>query len=215
VHLSPEAERYRTLLVEAGLDPLTPALRRAIVTAFVEEVAERTSANKRVNLQGASSAVARRVRPKASAKMVGAVLDGLFKAGELIHADGNPVRSPTASFVVPKNADALLLSLQSHYLKTILEEEHGQPDSRALAELLLGDAADAQDIEALMAWLVYETDQRATAEASQSEPAAVEPEVEALPPEPDEEPAPAPKKKRAPARKPRRKIAGRDADTSS
>jgi hypothetical protein len=115
---------------------------------------------------------------------------------------------------VPKNADALLLSLQSHYLKTILHEENGQPDSRALAELLLGDAADAQDIEALMAWLVYETDQRATAEASQSESPAVEPEAEALPPEPEED-APAPKKKRAPARKPRRKIAGRDAETGS
>jgi len=213
-HLSPEAERYRAVLVEAGLDPLTPALRRAIATAFVEEVAERTSANKRVNLQGATSAVARRVRPKVSTKAVAAVLDALFKAGELIHADGNPVRSPSASFVVPKNADALLLSLQSHYLKTILHEENGQPDSRALAELLLGDAADAQDIEALMAWLVYETDQRATAEASQSESPAVEPEAEALPPEPEED-APAPKKKRAPARKPRRKIAGRDAETGS
>jgi uncharacterized protein (TIGR00288 family) len=214
-HLSPEAERYRAVLVEAGLDPLTPALRRAIATAFVEEVAERTSANKRVNLQGATSAVARRVRPKVSTKAVAAVLDALFKAGELIHADGNPVRSPSASFVVPKNADALLLSLQSHYLKTILHEENGQPDSRALAELLLGDAADAQDIEALMAWLVYETDQRATAEASQSEPPAIEAEAEALPPEPEEEEAPAPKKKKAPTRKPRRKIAGRDAETGS
>src|SRR6185436_16664174 len=116
-HLSPEAERYRTLLVEAGLDPLTPALRRAVVTAFVDDVAERTAANKRVNLQGATSAVARRVRPKVSTKAAASVLDALFKAGELIHADGNPVRSPSASFVVPKNADALLLSLQSHYLK--------------------------------------------------------------------------------------------------
>jgi uncharacterized protein (TIGR00288 family) len=215
-HLSPEAERYRSLLVEAGLDPLTPEMRRAIVSTFVDEVAERTSANKRVNLAGATSAVARRVRPKVSAKMVGAVLDGLFKAGELIHADGNPVRSPTASFVVPKNTDALLLSLQSHYLKTILHEENGPPDSRALAELLLGDAADAQDIEALMAWLVYETDQRATAEASQSEaPPVIDVEAEALPPEPEEEEAPAPKKKRAPTRKPRRKIAGRDAETGN
>jgi uncharacterized protein (TIGR00288 family) len=219
-HLSPEAERYRGLLIEAGLDPLTPELRRSVVTAFVDEVAERTSANKRVNLQGATSAVARRARPKVGTKAVGAVLDALFKAGELIHADGNPVRSPSASFVVPKNADALLLSLQSHYLKTILEEENGPPDSRALAELLLGDAADAQDIEALMAWLVYETDQRATAEASQSEPPAMEAEaeaaadVEALPPEPEEE-EPTPKKKKAPTRKPRRKIAGRDAETGS
>jgi hypothetical protein len=213
-HLSPEAERYRALLVEAGLDPLTPELRRAVVTAFVDEVAERTAANKRVNLAGATSAVARRARPKVGTKAVGAVLDALFKAGELIHADGNPVRSPTASFVVPKSADALLLSLQSHYLRTILDEESSPPDSKALAELLLGDAADAQDIEALMAWLVYETDQRATAEAIQSEPPVIEAEAEALPPEPEEEP-PAPKKKRAPTRKPRRKIAGRDAETGS
>jgi uncharacterized protein (TIGR00288 family) len=213
-HLSAEAERYREVLVEAGLDPLTPAMRRSIVTAFVDEVAERTSANKRVNLQGASSAVARRVRPKVGTKAVGAVLDALFKAGELIHADGNPVRSPTASFVVPKNADALLLSLQSHYLKTILHEENGPPDSKALAELLLGDAADAQDIEALMAWLVYETDQRATAEASENEPSAIEAEAEALPPEPEEE-APAPKKKRTTTRKPRKKSSGRDAETGS
>ena len=214
-HLSPEAERYRSVLVEAGLDPLTAGLRRAIVTAFVDEVVERTSSNKRVNLQGATSAVARRVRPKVSTKAVASVLDGLFKAGELIHADGNPVRSPSASFVVPKNADALLLSLQSHYLKTILDEEHGQHDSKALAELLLGDAADAQDIEALMAWLVYETDQRATAEASQSEPPPViDVEAEALPPEPEEE-APPPKKKRTSTRKPRRKIAGRDAETGN
>jgi hypothetical protein len=166
-----------------------------------------------VNLQGATSAVARRARPKVGTKAVAAVLDALFKAGELIHADGNPVRSPSASFVVPKNADALLLSLQSHYLKTILHEENGPPDSKALAELLLGDAADAQDIEALMAWLVYETDQRATAEASQTEPAP-EVDAEALPPEPEEEAAPpAPKKKRTTTRKPRRKIAGRDAET--
>ena len=214
-HLSPEADRYRAVLVEAGLDPLTPELRRAIVSAFVDEVAERTSANKRVNLQGAASAVARRVRPKVGTKAVGAVLDALFKAGELIHADGNPVRSPTASFVVPKNVDALLLSLQSHYLKTILHEENGPPHSRALAELLLGDAADAQDIEALMAWLVYETDQRATAEASGSEPPVIDVEAEVLPPEPDEEEAPAPKKKRPSTRKPRRKIAGRDAETGN
>lgn len=213
-HLSPDAERYRAVLLDAGLDPLTPEMRRSIVTAFVDEVAERTSANKRVNLQGASSAVARRMRPKVSTKAVGAVLDALFKAGELIHADGNPVRSPTASFVVPKNADALLLSLQSHYLKTLLHEENGPPDSKALAELLLGDAADAQDIEALMAWLVYETDQRATSEASESAPPVVEAEAEALPPEPEED-APAPKKKRTSTRKPRRKIAGRDAETGS
>jgi uncharacterized protein (TIGR00288 family) len=217
-HLSPEAERYRAILVDAGLDPLTPALRRAVVTAFVDEVSERTAANKRVNLQGATTAVSRRARPKLGAKAVGGVLDALFKAGELIHADGNPVRSPTASFVVPKSADALLLSLQSHYLRTILDEEKGEHDSRALAELLLGDAADAQDIEALMAWLVYEQDQRATTDAA-PQAMADEPESEAagaieddLPPEPEPD---APKKKKPATRKPRRKIAGRSAETGS
>ena len=217
-HLSSEAERYRGILVAAGLDPLTPAIRRAVVTAFVDEVAERTSANKRVNLQGATSAVSRRARPKVGLKAVGAVLDGLFKAGELIHADGNPVRSPSASFVVPKSADALLLSLQSQYLRTILDAEKGEHDSRALAELLLGDAADAQDIEALMAWLVYEQDQ--PARGAQEAPERFEGEAEAaspieddLPPEPEAE-AP-PKKKKPATRKPRRKIAGRDASTES
>ena len=212
--LSPQAERYRAILVDAGLDPLTPALRRAVVTAFVDEVAERTSANKRVNLQGATSAVSRRARPKVGTKIVGGVLDALFRAGELIHADGNPVRSPSASFVVPKSADALLLSLQSQYLKTILDAEKGEHDSKALAELLLGDAADAQDIEALMAWLVYEQDRPA-----QVQDAPEPEEVEAtssidddLPPEPEPEP---PKKKKPATRKPRRKIAGRDASTES
>jgi uncharacterized protein (TIGR00288 family) len=209
--LSPEAERYRTILVEAGLDPITPALRRAIVTAFVDEVAERTSSNKRVNLQGATSAVARRARPKVSPGAVAAVLDALFKAGELIHADGNPVRSPSASFVVPKSADALLASLLNLYLRTILQAEKGELDSKALAELLLGDAAEAQDIEALMAWLVYEQDRPAPV----PEDVAVEPvstAEEDLPPEPEPDP---PKKKKPATRKPRRKIAGRDAETGS
>ncbi len=216
--LSPEAERYRAILVDSGTDPLTPSLRRAVIHAFVDEVKERTAASKRMNLQGATNGVARRTRPKVPTKAVGAILEALFRAGELIHADGNPVRSPSASFMVPKSEDALLLALQSYYLRVLLEEEKGEHDSRALAELLLGDAADAQDIEALMAWLVYEQDQqKAREEEAAAAPAVPDEdeapaELEAAEPEPEPE-APA-KKKRAPARKPRRRIAGRDEDAT-
>jgi uncharacterized protein (TIGR00288 family) len=214
--LSPEAERYRGMLVEVGLDPLTPSMRRAVVLEFVEEVKERTSGGKRMNLQGAINAIARRMRNQVPPRAVTAVLETLFRAGELIHADGNPVRSPTASFIVPKSADALLLSLQSYYLRAILDGEQGEHDSRGLAELLLGDPADAQDIEALIAWMLYEKDTRHAAEEAsaaveveqvEAEPAPAE--EAASPEDADEEPA---KKKKAPARKPRRKIAGRDAD---
>jgi uncharacterized protein (TIGR00288 family) len=212
--LSAGAARYKSILVDAGIDPLTPAMRRAVVAAFVDEIKDRTSASKRMNLQGAVNAVVRRTRPKVGPRAVAAVLEALFRAGELIHADGNPVRSPTASFMVPKSADALLLALQSYYLKVILEEEKGEHDSKALAELLLGDAADAQDIEALMAWPLYEKADK----APEDEPTAVPAQLVAstedddLPPAPEEEPPP--KKKKAPARRPRRKIAGRSTDES-
>jgi hypothetical protein len=130
-----------------------------VITALVDEMKERGDQNKRLNLQAAVGPIARRTRALAVAvppRGVRAVLHALFKAGELIHADGNPVRSPGASFVVPKSADALLLSLQSFYLRVILDKEPDDPDSAAMAELILGNRADAQDIEALIAWMLYD-----------------------------------------------------------
>jgi uncharacterized protein (TIGR00288 family) len=115
--LSKAAEHYRQILVDGSTDPLTPAMRRAVVTALLEEVKDRSATNRRLNIQTAVGSVAKRTRgesPAVPPRGVRAVLQALLKAGELIHADGNPVRSPGASFGISKTAEALLLSLQGY-----------------------------------------------------------------------------------------------------
>ena len=72
--------------------------------------AERQARKKRNTLLYAYGDIARRCRatdPMVPAKQVRHVLNALKAAGALTHADGRPVRSPSAQFTVRGDADEL------------------------------------------------------------------------------------------------------------
>ena len=76
--------------------------------------------------------VARRTRltdPPVRSRQVRSVLFTLMAAGELIHADGNPVRKESATFAIKKDAEELLRVLRGFYVKELLKTGEKLDDS--------------------------------------------------------------------------------------
>ena len=81
------------------------------------------------------------------------MINALTQAGALIHADGDPVRSQSAPFVVNKDPEELLDILVDYYLQTLRQTDVTLDDATSLSWLLYADdahgAAIAQRIDAL------------------------------------------------------------------
>ena len=151
--LQGEAARLRERLSAAGLHPTSHMIRHTVVHELVDHVAERQARKKRNTLLYAYGDIARRCRttdPMVPAKQVRHVLNALKYAGELTHADGRPVRSPSAQFTVKRDADELVVVLRRFYLRTLIELGETVFDALTLSRLLWDDDAHIEEAEALL-----------------------------------------------------------------
>jgi hypothetical protein len=169
--LTGKAAEMRAALDRMGINPLTPLVRHTVIYEFADHV------QKRNTLMYVTGDIARRCRktePVIPPRHVKAVINALSRAGELLHSDGNPVRSPGAAFSIKKDAEELLESLKSTYLRAL--RATGQPidDASAVSQLLWGDEDHMVQAEEVIAWVLRESEspagQAATPPAEPEEP---------------------------------------------
>jgi len=141
--------RWRGLLADAGVNPLTHMMRHNVVHEFVDHTQERIRRNRKNTLKYTVGDTARRCRksdPPATTRHVRAVITALTQAGQLLHADGSPVRSPSAPFELKKEPEELLENLVIFYLKKLMEAGESLESQEQLSILLYGDEAHADQI---------------------------------------------------------------------
>ena len=127
-----------------GWDIGTPADRRAVPQLLVDVCQERQKRGRTCAVQFVLGDVQRRVRQQKvhiPGRVVKGIINGLVKAGALLHADGEPIRSASAPFVAPADAEALRHKLQD-VVREVLRAK-GFSDDAAIAELLNGGTVEA------------------------------------------------------------------------
>lgn len=137
-----EAGRLARRLADAGFHPLTELMRHTVVHEFVDHVNDRQQRNKRNTLVYCVGDVARRCRktdPVVPTRHVKAVIHTLRAAGQLLHADGNPVRSANAHFTIRGDAEDLLAVLRRFYVEHLVQLRERLDNLEALSTLLWGD----------------------------------------------------------------------------
>ncbi|RME25472.1 MAG: NYN domain-containing protein, partial [Deltaproteobacteria bacterium] len=165
--LTGEPGRLRGVLLRQGIDPLDALSRHVVVHEFVDHVNERARRKKRNTLIYTVGDVARRTRqtePPVRTQHVRSVLQSIFEAGELIHADGNPIRKDSAPFTLQHDAEEILRELRSYYVANLLRQGERLNDSKALSMLLWGDEDHATPAEELVAWVQHELAEEDTAD---------------------------------------------------
>jgi uncharacterized LabA/DUF88 family protein len=143
--LSPEARRLVDALAAAGMDIGAPGPRRLIAEALVEAAAERAAKNRKCAVQFVFGDMVRRnlgIRPH----RIRAICNALLRAGALMHKDGTPVRSPTAPFVPPESADAVLELLDQRCLEQFAAMGES-PSGEVMTEIFFGADAAAARVE--------------------------------------------------------------------
>lgn len=157
--LDGEAARLRERLAADGTDPLPRLYRHTVVYEFADHVQSRMAQKKRNTLMYAVGDIARRCRdtdPQVPSRHVKSVLHALANAGELLHPDGKPVRSPTAPFQIRKDGEGLLDALSAWYLRRLAELGESISNSRALSQLLYGDEEHTTVVEEMVAWIQHD-----------------------------------------------------------
>jgi uncharacterized protein (TIGR00288 family) len=187
--IGPAAE-LRELLSKMGTHPLVHMIRHTVIHEFVDHVQERTTRNRKNTLKYTVGDTARRCRktdPPVATRHVRTVINTLFQAGALLHADGNPVRSNSAPFNIANEPEELLEKLVIHYLMTLRNAGVTLDDFQTLSQLLYADDEHADEIAALVTALppinvtdsaAEETVEAATEEAEAVKTQAAEAEVE-------------------------------------
>lgn len=140
--LTGDARRWREALAGAGLNPLTHMMRHTVIHEFVDHIQERTRRNRKNTLKYTVGDTARRCRktdPPVATRHVRGVISALSQAGLLLHADGTPVRSPSAPFVLDKDPEELLHSLAVFYASTLLNSGEALDSAEGVSMLLYGD----------------------------------------------------------------------------
>lgn len=134
--MSAESRRLLERLAENGFDIGSSDARRRIAEALVGLSNERAEKNRKCAVQFVQGDIIRRgvgVPPR----RVRAVCNAFLRAGALMHKDGTPVRSPTAPFVPPEDADTLLEALDVRCLAVF--SQLGEAPGRAeLGEIFMG-----------------------------------------------------------------------------
>jgi hypothetical protein len=156
------------LLKDDGMEPLDPTVRGAVIRAFVENVSNRESRNKKATVQWVAQDVSKNVRsdhPDMTNRQARAVLRGLQQTGLLLHSDGDPVRSSIAPFNLgDANVDQLGRALELEYLKQLAG--HGvdlQKEMDTIGNLLLSEEEGGNYLEAMLP-MVTQPEEPATAE---------------------------------------------------
>jgi hypothetical protein len=144
-------------LAKAGLNPLSASTRKSILDAMEASVTQRVSKKRRINVKFVQEDVRRTLRkthPDLPGKAVREVFDAVIRTGILIHRDGSPVRTTTASFTLDKTPDEVNVALVDVYLDALQQNETVETASiTLLAELFHGDGARRKKIEETLAWM--------------------------------------------------------------
>ena len=167
--LDEKAARLRARLVSHDAHPLVHMVRHTVVHEFVDHVQERTQRNRKNTLKYTIGDTARRCRktePPVASRHVSAVINTLFKAGALRHADGNPVRSNSAPFRIEQEPEELLDMLILFYLTTLQNDGCDLTDSVTLSQLLYADDEHADELAAKVASLPHYQDSQQENEES-------------------------------------------------
>lgn len=153
VKLSGEARKLYDLLAGEDLEMLSRGDRQAMCEALVDNVEDRKSRNKRVNLQWVTQDVIKRLKGAQGARRIKAQINQLHLAGAFLHTDGEPIRSYFAAFELRDDAAGLARKLEVQALRKLMELGVDLAGSvPALAELLLGDKEQVRVVEELVAW---------------------------------------------------------------
>jgi len=184
------AGELRELLSKMGTHPLVHMIRHTVIHEFVDHVQERTRKNRKNTLKYTVGDTARRCRktePSVATRHVQTVINTLFQAGALLHADGNPVRSNSAPFRIEHEPEELLEKLVVYYLTTLKGAGVSLDDPTTLSQLLYADDEHADELAAQVAALPpMESVETATEEQAEGE-ADIEEKIEV--PDPTEEEA--------------------------
>jgi len=159
------------ILASKGIDPLPVLQRHTVVHELVDHVTERQRRKKRNTLMYVYGDISRRCRktdPVVSPSAVKTVINTIKDAGEFLHSDGDPVRSPSAHFVLRKDAEELMRSLRTLYVRALLIEGENLSDSAAVSQVLWGDVEHAMQAEELVAWIMHDIHEEAAAAAATS-----------------------------------------------
>ena len=154
-----QAAKLRDSLASRGIHPLVHMVRHTVVHEFVDHVQERTRRNRKNTLKYTIGDTARRCRktdPPIATRHVRAVINTLFQAGALLHADGNPVRSNSAPFRVEQEPEELLEALLQHYLSTLKSDGVSLDDSAMLSQLFYADDEHADEMAVKVKTLAIE-----------------------------------------------------------
>ena len=156
-YLPEGTEMWVNALAEAGIHPLSYPTRADVLEAFSSAVATRKKRRRKTTAHFVAEDVKkelRRTHPEIPLNMIRGIVDALMKSGVLLHRDGKPVRTASASFRVEKSAEEMNLALMNTYLAHLREAGCEMTDAPRLAKLLLGDAERAREVEEALAWLL-------------------------------------------------------------
>ena len=155
------AANMRDDLASRGFNPVTHMMRHTVVHEFVDHVQERAARKRKNSLKYTVGDTARRCRktdPPVATRHVRSVINALAQAGQLLHADGTPVRSVSAPFVIQKDAEELLAALLGFYLQTLKTNGHSMDELEGLSQLFYNDIEHVDEISALLKGLASTAD---------------------------------------------------------
>jgi len=156
-YLPKGSERLLAVLEQAKLPLLSAAVRKDVLGAFEDTVAERKKKRRKVTIGLVRDDMLknrlRLTHPDLPSPRLKSLFDGLLQAGELIHRDGTAIRSASASFHLEKDATGLNESLVQLYLAHLVDVGADVSDTQMLSELFYGDKDQKRQIEETLAYL--------------------------------------------------------------
>ncbi len=145
ITLSGPAATCMQALQADGWDIGTATDRRVVTGLLVGVCQERARRNRKCAVQWVLGDLLRRVKQEKvhiPARVVKGIVNGIAKSGALVHADGEPVRSGSAVFAPPEDADVLRQKLEAAAMEVLVAR--GLTDAAALAEIF-GTSTDARE----------------------------------------------------------------------
>jgi len=160
-YLPEGSEPFVEALAKVGLHPLAAPTRLAVLEALEQVVAEREKRRRKTTLKFVADDVQkhlRRTHPDLPPALLKGLLDGLLRAGELIHRDGTAIRSSTAPFGLVKDAAGLNDALVRLFLQYLKDNGAELAKTDVLAHLMYGDAERRREVEETLAYMVANED---------------------------------------------------------
>ena len=157
--ISEAAEPYAAQLRAGGDVPLAHPTRMALLEALVDRTEERRSKKRRTTIPFMAEDVKKTLRntcPDLPIAEIKTILGGLMDAGCLMHKDGSPIRSATASFHLEKDAEALNKAVAQDQLKKLKAGGADLGKTDVLADFFFGSGERSRDVEEIVAWIQVE-----------------------------------------------------------